>query len=90
MVSVRAIYRDGHLQLLDLVDLREGQEVQLQIMPDESSRVRMALSDVMVQSEQDETEALALDEVALQDEIDDATQGVTLSDLIIDERHSGR
>ena len=76
--------------MLDLVDLREGQEVQLQIMPDESSRVRMALSDVMVQSEQDETEALALDEVALQDEIDDATQGVTLSDLIIDERHSGR
>ncbi len=90
MVSIRAIYRDGYLQLLDLVDLREGQEVQLQIMSDESSLVRTALSDVMVQTEQEDTSTSELNETALQGEIDKATQGITLSDLIIDERHSSQ
>ena len=90
MVSIRAIYRDGALQLLDLVDLREGQEVQLQIMSDESSLVRTALSDVMVQTEQEDTSTSELNETALQGEIDKATQGITLSDLIIDERHSSQ
>lgn len=32
MALVRAVYRDGKLELLDRVDLQDGQEVQLQIV----------------------------------------------------------
>lgn len=88
MASIRAVYRNGQLQLLDPVELAEGQEVQLHIL-DEPNRVRDALSDLLVQvrfEDDDET----LDEVALQQEIDRASQGVTLSDVIIEERRSGR
>jgi predicted DNA-binding antitoxin AbrB/MazE fold protein len=31
--SVRAIYHDGQLRLLDPVDLAEGQEIRLEILP---------------------------------------------------------
>ena len=89
MVSVRAIFRDGQLQLLDPVDLREGQEVELHILSDARSRVRDALSDLLVQLN-DKAISVDFDEAALQREIDDATHGITLSDLIIDERHTGR
>lgn len=88
MVSVRAVYRNGQLQLLDPVKLTEGQEVQLRIF-DEPNRVRDALSDLLVQVHSDDNDD-TFDEVALQHEIDEATQGVTLSDLIIEERRSGR
>lgn len=90
MVSIRAIYRDGQLQLLDPVSLNEGQEVQLQILSDERSRVRDALSDVLIHSDEAEATILDFDEAALQREIDEATQGITLSDLIIEDRRTGR
>jgi predicted DNA-binding antitoxin AbrB/MazE fold protein len=90
MVSVRAIFRDGQLQLLDPVDLREGQEVELHILSDEQRRVRDALSDLLVQRNDAEVNRVDFDEAALQREIDDATHGITLSELIIDERHTGR
>ena len=32
MVSIRAIYEDGKLRLLDPIDLREGQEVSITIV----------------------------------------------------------
>lgn len=88
MVSVRAVYRNGQLQLLDPVELTEGQEVQLRIL-DEPNRVRDALSDLLVQVHFDDKDD-TFDEAALQHEIDEATQGVTLSDLIIEERRNGR
>lgn len=87
MVSIRAIYHDGQLQLLDPVNLSEGQEVRLQILSDERSRVRDALSDLLVDAE---VNGVDFDESALQGEIDEATQGITLSDLIIEERQTGR
>ena len=89
MVSIRAVYRNGQFQLLDPVNLPEGQEVRLQIL-DEQSRVREALSDILVRSDKDESHVQDFDEVALQREIDAITDGVTLSDLIIEERRAGR
>jgi predicted DNA-binding antitoxin AbrB/MazE fold protein len=91
MVSIRAIYRDGHLQLLEPVDLNEGQEVQLHIMLDERSRVRQALSDVLAPSTHEQNDSLlAIDEIALQQQIDEATRGISVSDVIIEERQSDR
>ena len=88
MLSVRAVYRNGQLQLLDPVELTEGQEVRLRIL-NEPERVRDALSDLLVQLHFDDRADL-FDEVALQNEIDEVTQGVTLSDVIIEERRGGR
>ena len=35
MVSIRAIYENGYLRLLDPIDLQEGQEVRVTIIPKE-------------------------------------------------------
>jgi predicted DNA-binding antitoxin AbrB/MazE fold protein len=86
MVSIRAVYRDGHLQLLEPVDLSEGQEVQLHILLDERSRVQQALSDVLASAKDNDVQQPDMDELALQKQIDDATRGISVSDLIIEER----
>jgi predicted DNA-binding antitoxin AbrB/MazE fold protein len=86
MVSIRAVYRDGHLQLLEPVDLSEGQEVQLHILLDERSRVQQALSDVLASAKDNDVQQPDMDELALQQQIDDATRGISVSDLIIEER----
>jgi predicted DNA-binding antitoxin AbrB/MazE fold protein len=36
MVSIRAIYENGKLRLLDPVELQEGQEVKITIVPKEN------------------------------------------------------
>jgi predicted DNA-binding antitoxin AbrB/MazE fold protein len=89
MVSIRAVYRNGQFQLLDPVNLSEGQAVRLQIL-DEQSRVRETLSDILVRIDEDEPHVQDFDEVALQAEIDAIVDGVTLSDLIVEERRTGR
>ena len=90
MSSIRAIYRGGTLQPLDPVDLEDGQEVQIQIL-DERTLILDALSDLIVVSDDEAgAEDVDFDEVGLQREIDKATHGVTLSDLIIEERRTGR
>lgn len=89
MVSIRAVYRDGQLHPLDPVDLAEGQEVRLEIV-DERRRVLDALSDLLVDAAQTPDDGPDFDEAALQQFIDEAAQGVTLSDLIIEERRTGR
>ncbi len=89
MVSIRAVYRDGQLHPLDPVNLAEGQEVRLQIV-DERRRVLDALSDLLENAAETEGSVSDFDEAALQQFIDEAAQGVTLSDLIIEERRTGR
>ena len=86
MASIRAVYQDGKLQLLDPVNLSDGQEVRLQILSDTPDRVREALSDLVHSTPTDEVDTF--DEVALQQLIDDAANGVTLSDLIKEERRT--
>lgn len=93
MVSVRAIYHNGQLRLLEPIDLQEGQEVQLHILLDERSRVQQALSDVLASTahgQNDDSQQMNIDEVALQQQIDQATHGISVSDVIIEERQSGR
>lgn len=43
-----AVYHDGHLQLLDPMDLSEGQRVQVTIMS-ERDEVKAALGDLLVE-----------------------------------------
>ncbi len=88
MASIRVIYRDGQLQPLDPLDLRDGQEVRIQIL-DERARVLDALSDLLSHADVGTADESNFDEDALQQEIDAAAQGVTLSDIIIEERRTG-
>ncbi len=88
MASIRAVYRNGQLQPLDPVELRDGQEVRIQIL-DDYSRTRAVLADILVHVEEADLQD-SFDEIALQREIDAAAKGVTLSDLIIQERKEGR
>jgi predicted DNA-binding antitoxin AbrB/MazE fold protein len=84
--TIRAVYEDGHLRLLDPIDLNEGEEVQVTILSDRE-RVRAALGDLVVQypvSDDDD-----IDEEALLREIEEGFKGVTLSDVIIGERREG-
>jgi predicted DNA-binding antitoxin AbrB/MazE fold protein len=84
---VRAIYTEGRLQLLDPVDLIEGQEIALTILSD-AERVRAALGDLRVEmaslSDHD------VDETALAREVEEAFQGQSpLSEILIQERREG-
>ena len=96
--AIRAIYEDGHLRLLDLVDLREGEQVEVTVVHQfsepltETDRIRMALggsvrfpSPASTTSENDD-----FDFEALQRELDAALQGSPpVSEYIIQERREG-
>jgi predicted DNA-binding antitoxin AbrB/MazE fold protein len=85
--AIRAIYHEGQLQLLDKVDLAEGQEIQLLILSDED-KLRSALGDLLLESE--DTSDEILDEDALLAEIEEGFRGQPpLSQSIIDERQEG-
>ena len=85
--SVRAVYSDGQLRLLDPVELSEGQEIQLVILSARDT-MRAALADLLVQFP--ETPADDVDEEALMREIREAFRGQPpLSDTIIEERREG-
>jgi predicted DNA-binding antitoxin AbrB/MazE fold protein len=85
--AIRAIYTAGQLQLLDPVDLKEGEQVQLVILSDEEC-VLAALSDLLVvfpdSSDEDIDEAALLNEIAA-----DLRGKPTISDAIIEERREG-
>ncbi|MCB9456174.1 MAG: antitoxin family protein, partial [Anaerolineaceae bacterium] len=51
MVSVRAVYHNGQLHLLDPVDLNDGEEILLQIVPKRPS-VRELIGDMLATVEQ--------------------------------------
>ena len=85
--AIRAIYHEGQLQLLDKVDLAEGQEIQLLILSDDE-KLRSALGDLLHESE--DTNDEIVDEAALLAEIEQAFRGQPpLSQSIIDERKEG-
>ncbi len=87
MVSVRAVYEQGHLRLLDPVDLKEGQEIHVTIMSDRE-RVRAALGDLLVETPITSDEDF--DEEQLMQEIEEAFRGLPpLSEIIIQERREG-
>ena len=84
--SIRAVYKDGQLRLLDPVQLSEGEEVQLMIFSDEEL-VFAALDDLLVTSPSTADEAI--DEDALSREVEEGFRGQSLSDAIIEERRNG-
>ena len=84
---VRAIYSEGQLQLLDPVDLTEGQEIALTILSD-AERVRIALGDLRAATASITRDDV--DEAALAREVEDGFRGQPpLSEAIIQERHEG-
>jgi predicted DNA-binding antitoxin AbrB/MazE fold protein len=86
--SIRAIYENGQLRLLDPVDLVEGQEVSIAFVSDRDS-VRNALSSMLVH--RPDSTAHDIDEAAILREIETAFEGQTpLSETIIQERREGR
>lgn len=87
MVLVRAVYQDGKFQLLDTVDLQDGQEVQLQIVEKPTS-IQAMIGDMLTHFEHDDSD---LDEDAIIQELDRALAGKRpLSEIIIEERREGR
>ncbi len=85
--SVRAIYEQGRLRLLDPVNLTEGQEIELVIMS-ERERAHAALDDLLVRFEPDA--GSEMDEARLVAELDAMLQGIPpVSDTIIRERREG-
>jgi predicted DNA-binding antitoxin AbrB/MazE fold protein len=84
---VRAIYHQGNLRLLDDVALKEGQEVQLEIVQPSLS-TRELLQDLLVTSDVPHD---VIDEEALQKELDAyMADKRPLSEIIIEERRQGR
>jgi predicted DNA-binding antitoxin AbrB/MazE fold protein len=85
--TIRAVYEQGKLRLLDPVELIEGQQIQIAIRQ-EQEMVRAALGDLLVQP----TSPLQdkLDEEALMRQLDKAFAGQKpLSETIIEERREG-
>jgi predicted DNA-binding antitoxin AbrB/MazE fold protein len=86
--SIRAIYRDGMMRLLDPVELKDGQEVSLIVMPSENERALVALADLLV--DPDTLPEVEGDADELMRLVAEAWRGQPpLSDLIIEERQSG-
>ena len=89
MVSVRAVYHNGQLHLLDPVDLNDGEEILLQIVPKRPS-VRELIGDMLTTVEQKDADT-DVDEAAILSELAEALKGQRpLSEIIIEERQSGR
>ena len=87
MTPVRAVYRNGQFQLLDSVDLPEGQEVQLQILG-APTPVQDLIGDMLVRFEHDDAD---IDEDAVLHDIEQSLEGKRpLSEIIIEERRQGR
>lgn len=84
---IRAVYEDGKLRPLVPVDLAEGQEVEIAILPAEDPALA-ALGDLIVAYSP--IDLPELDEEALQREIDEACKGTPpASEAIIEERRNG-
>lgn len=85
--SVRAVYDNGALRLLDEVQLTEGQQVYVEILS-EKERVRAALGDLVTEIPDPGGEEI--DEAALRAKLTEAFRGLPpLSEEIIAERRGG-
>jgi len=86
--TVRAIYEQGQLRLLEDVALSEGQEVNISILSDRDL-VRAALGDLVVKFPEEASDE-EIDEEALLREIEAELAGnLRLSEAIIEERREG-
>lgn len=90
MVSVRAIYHEGQLRLLDPINLREGQEVHIQIV-EETLRLTDVISDLLMPADERPESTGVYDEIGVQTQLDAALRDLLpLSEIILEERHEGK
>jgi predicted DNA-binding antitoxin AbrB/MazE fold protein len=84
--TIRAVYDEGQLRLLDRVDLKPGQHVTLSITPmTEEEALRAALGDIVRWADPSDDSDAAIEREA--EAIKDAVQGTPLlSEVIIEER----
>ena len=88
MQTLRAIYEQGRLRLLDPIQLTEGQVIQLMIVS-ERERAHAALADILVHNDASEVDE-SVDEASLLLEIDSEMDGKpTVSDATNVERREG-
>lgn len=72
MLAVRAIYKNGHLQLLDPIDLQEGEEVHVHIVDKHDILIDL-ISDLIVKPETTDNFD-DIDEAVLMQQLDATTQ----------------
>ena len=84
---VRAIYENGVLRPLDKLDLAEGEQVDLTLKSHYRKRVRESIRHMMLEIPDDGEDDI--DEEALLSRMDAESKGVTLSDIIIEDREQG-
>lgn len=85
---IRAVYEQGHLRLLDAVQLNEGQEVAIQIISVPKSEILDLLGERVVLL--DNIETTDESDEALWHQIEEGWHGdVPLSQTIIEERQIG-
>lgn len=84
MVSIRAVYRQGQLHLLDPVNLEDGQQVHLQIIETPETPLHVLIADMLTTFEATEGD---VDEAALLQELDHHLAGKRpLSEIILEDR----
>lgn len=88
MNAIRAIYEQGHLRLLEPIDLAEGQEVEVVVhLKADDAALRAALADLDIQWSNPAADVEAADEDALLREVETAFLGeAPLSQYIIEDR----
>lgn len=88
MNAIRAIYEQGHLRLLEPIDLAEGQEVEVVVhLKADDAALRAALVDLDIQWSNPAADIESVDEDALLREVETAFQGEPpLSQYIIEDR----
>jgi predicted DNA-binding antitoxin AbrB/MazE fold protein len=84
MQTIRAIYEDGQLRLLDRVSLHEGEQVNITILSNRD-RIRAILKDQVDEANEGMMDDLDLER--LRREVEEGFKGVrSLSEIIIEER----
>jgi predicted DNA-binding antitoxin AbrB/MazE fold protein len=89
VLIVRAVYHDGQVQLLDPVDLPDGQQLKISIEPiAEPDAVRAALGDLVIWPDlSDDSDAWV--EAEAEAVASALSRGRSLTEIIMEERDSG-
>jgi predicted DNA-binding antitoxin AbrB/MazE fold protein len=88
-IPIRAIYKQGQLQLLDPINLTDGEQVEVVIIT-EIDRFKEAFADILTKPLPSDYDEIEIDEEAIMRQIREDFKGQPpLSDDIIRERQEG-
>jgi predicted DNA-binding antitoxin AbrB/MazE fold protein len=83
---VRAVYHDGIMQLLDPVDLPDGQQLKIRIEPDtENDALRAALRDLVTRPDLSDNSDAWIETGAVAEAL---SSGHSLSEIVTEERNN--